>query len=510
MFSERALFPVMEEFGFFSHIYERLPEDFTAIFEIARVLEDEMSALSKQIREVVRLPAAGDSQKRDKAEDFHRYTPAGDRYSADLITSYHDVARIYPNQFLLPDEVFMQRLALRELWMPVARTGVILPVDDTSEGFTFDSRKQKVYILFDTSQSMSAHHRIHLAKAVLYVFLKRNKAELGHISLRTFDEEVGDVHTAVDELSYQALMRYVLRVTHLGEGTVLQKALMTALEDIQQMEHLSGAEILIITDGAVQLDMELLRSRMDEHTLIHAVKIGHVETYASEAQIDDMIVRGQIKDRALVDLQKQKSEIEHQLRVTEGAARRHQLEQMLAGVRRQIGLHKVAFGHELEQLSTVYVNIDDLVETGLFLATPETIGDLEELARALAAEAEEFLTPELTKKVAVLYDHLQFLERYETDPELAARLKAIDERLRKLLAHVLGDASEQVEGEAANGAVQSQAAALPMSEEDEQDLRFLLEAGAAIGRNWGLLLRWLLQRTRIGARAMARRLRIRR
>ncbi len=497
----------MEEFGFFSHIYERLPEDFTAIFEIARVLDDELSALSKQLREVVRLPAPADSQKRDKAEDFHRYTPAGDRYSADLITSYHDVARIYPNQFLLPEEVFMQRLARRELWMPVARTGVILPVDDTSEGFTFDSRKQKVYVLFDTSQSMAAHHRIHLAKAVLYVFLKRNKVELGHISLRTFDEHVGEVHTAVDEASYHALMRYVLRLTHLGEGTILQKALMTALDDIQQTEHLSGAEILIITDGAVQLDLDLLRSKMDEHTLIHAVKIGHVETYASEVQIDDMIARGQIKDRTLVDLQKQKEEIEHQLRVIEGAARHHQLDQMLAGVRRQMALHKVPFGHELEQLSTVYVNIDDLVETGLFRANPETIGDLEALARALEMEASEFLTPELTKKVAVLHDHVQFLLRYETDPELAERLRLIDERLRKLLAHVLGEPAQATEGDAAGGEIQSHAAALPMSEEDERDLRFLLEAGAALGKSWGLLLRWLMQRARAGVRAMGRKIR---
>src|SRR5437016_9487167 len=140
MSTERALFPVMEEFGFFSHIYEKLPPDFTAIFEIARVLEDALSPLSQNLQQVLRLPAPAASKQIDKAEDFHRYTPAGDRYAADLITSYHDVARIYPNQFLLPEEVFLQRLALRELWMPVARSGVILPIDDTGEIFTFASR----------------------------------------------------------------------------------------------------------------------------------------------------------------------------------------------------------------------------------------------------------------------------------------------------------------------------------------------------------------------------------
>ena len=39
MSTERAFFPTMEEFGFFSHIYEKLPQDFTAIFEIARILK---------------------------------------------------------------------------------------------------------------------------------------------------------------------------------------------------------------------------------------------------------------------------------------------------------------------------------------------------------------------------------------------------------------------------------------------------------------------------------------
>src|SRR4051812_8067952 len=99
----------MEEFGFFSHIYEKLPPDFTAVFEIARVLEDETAELSQKLTSVLKLPALAESRRLKKVEAFHPYTPAGDRYAADLITSYHDVARVYPNQFLLPEEIFMQR-----------------------------------------------------------------------------------------------------------------------------------------------------------------------------------------------------------------------------------------------------------------------------------------------------------------------------------------------------------------------------------------------------------------
>ena len=503
MSSERTFFPVMEEFGFFSHIYEKLPPDFTAIFEIARRLEDDADALSEKLRPIMRLAAPSDIAFDTEPEDPHRYAPSGGRYSADLIKSYHDVSRIYPSQFLLPEEIFLERLALRELWMPVLRTGTILPIGDRSTGFEFDSRKQKVYVLFDTSRSMMLHHRIHLAKAILYIFLAKNKLDLGHISLRTFDDKVGELHTAVDQGSYDALMRYVLRITNLGEGTVLQRALLQALEDVQNMEHLSGAEILIITDGAVQLDLERIRSKMDEHVLIHSVKIGHVEVYATEAQIADMVARGQIKDRALLELQAQKSDIEYQLHHTEGASRRHVLEQMLTGVRAQIAQHKTPFGHELQELSSVYVNVDDLSETERFRADEATIDDLEAIHRALEEEAAEFLTPEITKKLAVLHDHVQFLSRYATDESLNARLQAIDQRLRELLGEFLG--APQENSGAVPTASQNSPARLPLSDEDIRDLHFLLESDISFSRGWLLLVRWLWQRSKEIGRRMRKR-----
>ncbi len=440
---------------------------------------------------------SGDIVAGQEPEDPHRYAPSGGRYAADLITSYHDVFRIYPSQFLLPDEIFLERLALRELWMPVSKSGTILPVDDRTPRFNFDSRKQKVYVLFDTSRSMVLHHRIHLAKAILYAFLTRNKLELGHISLRTFDAQIGELHTAVDQQSYDALMRYVLRVTHLGEGTALQKALLQALDDIQNMEHLSGAEVLILTDGAVHLDLELIRSKMDEHVLVHTVKIGHVEVFATEAQIADMVARGQIKDRALLDLLAQKADIEHQLRHTEGAVRHQVLERMLTGVRGQIAQHHTPFGHELEQISSVYINVDDLSESDRFRADQTSIEELEAVARSLEEESQEFLTPEITKKLAVLHDHVQFLIKYEPDESLRARLKAMDDRLRRLLGEYLG-APDEDSAVAAKDAEPSEAslqpARLPMSDEDMRDLHFLLQSDMSLSKGWALLMRWLWER----------------
>ena len=500
----------MEEFGFFSHIYEKLPPDFTAIFEIARVIEDETSELSRTLQQVLKLPTPVQVGRLDTVQDFHRYTPAGDRYAADLITSYHDVARVYPNQFLLPDEIFLQRLARRELWMPVAKSGVILPVDDSERDFAFDSRKQKVYVLFDTSSSMRSHHRIHLAKALLYYFLHRNKSELGHISFRTFDDKIGELHTAVDAASYDALMRFVLRIADLGDGTLLQKALVQALDDIQAREHLSGAEILMITDGAVSIDEDLIRSKMDENTVINTIKIGHAQAYATSDQLHDLIVRGKIKDKVLIDLERQEHDIKQSLRATQSHGRELALEQALHSIRSQmnarreeLGRDLLAYGHELDRLSAVFVTIDDFNEIERFRANTETISDLEELARQLEEEASEFLTPEVTKKLAVLHDHIQFLQKYETDESLRNRLKAIDDHLRRLLAEYIGAPSDATAEDSA-GEATAAPAQLPMSDEDIRDLHFLLESDMSFGKGWALLMRWLWERTKLLGRKIGR------
>ncbi len=176
---------------------------------------------------------------------------------------------------------------------------------------------------------------------------------------------------------------------------------------------------------------------------------------------------------------------------------------MLAGVRAQIGQRKMPFGHELEQLSSVYVNLDDFNETERFRANPDTISDLEELARALEAEAAEFLTAELTKKLAVLHDHIQFLQKYETNEALKNRLNAIDEHLRQLLAEFLGQPNA---GDASGGeSTSSYGAHIAMSDEDSRDLRFLLEADMSMSRSWAMLLRWLWQSAKILGRKVRRR-----
>jgi hypothetical protein len=489
----------MEEFGFFEHIYEYLPPEFTAVFEIARILENEDSPLRQKLEPVLRLPSISTVSAKNEIDIFQHDIPSGEEFEADFIRNRRDLSRIYSWQFLLPDEIFDQRLAERRLWIPAAKAPVILPVQDAGEYFSFSSNKQKVFILFDTSNSMRAHHRIHFAKALLFYFLDRNKDDMGFVALRTFDDTVGELQTAVDDESYRALVRNILRITKLGSGTVLQRALLQALDDIASQEHLAGAEILVITDGAVSIDEQFIRSRMDQTTAIHTVKIGHAQVYASEKQVEEMVLAGKAGHEKLVaDLTLQENELLTQINVVQGREKRQHLEQSLRGVRSQLkkliadlgSEYHRTYGHELERLSSVYIEVDDLPNS-IFAATPEMIADLEILITELEADAAKFFTPELTKKIAILHDHLNFLAEYEKDPALRDVLDSLDDRLRHLIEESLtGDGEKgenDVEGEAGSSRV-----AIPLAEDDLRDLHFLLAFDGKTGRTqWLLLFRFI-------------------
>jgi hypothetical protein len=497
MSSERSFFQKMEEFGFLGHIYEHLPTEFTAVFEIARVLEDETSELFRKLEPALRLATIDASPLQDIKERFQYDIPSGEEYEADYIRNRRDLPRIYSWQFLLPEEVFDERLAERTLWLPVAKAPVIVPVQEAGETFDFDSQKQKVFILFDTSNSMRAHHRIHLAKAILFHFLNKNKEEMGYISLRTFDDKVGEMHTAVDAESYTALVKQILRITQLGQGTVLQKAILTAIDDIASLQNLAGAEILIITDGAVVLDEELIRRRLDGNTKLHAIKIGKAQVFPSQRDIEDRILAGKGTRHKLVhDLLAQEREVQAMLRNTQSKDKHQQLSLSLRGIQSEIKKIKEelgeeitkVYGHELQRLASVFIEIEDLSETAVFFATEEQIDDIQMLIASLQEDAEQFFSPEMTKKAAILHDHIGFLLQYESNEALRKRLQELDERLRDLLTRALGEEASRQEQAAEGQADRSSSISLPMTDEDLRDLHFLLEFDGKLGRTQFKLL----------------------
>ena len=115
-------FDIMEDLGFFEHIYESLPPDFTAVFEIARILEDANHPLTATLRPVLSLKAPGPRGKRDEdGPNLQVFIDDREEYEAGLIRTPQHLPRMYNHQWLLPEEVLYRRLAKKELWVPYAR-----------------------------------------------------------------------------------------------------------------------------------------------------------------------------------------------------------------------------------------------------------------------------------------------------------------------------------------------------------------------------------------------------
>ncbi len=363
-----AFFTRMEEFGFFDTVAEHLPEDFTIIYEIARIIEDLDNPVGRTLAPVLELQEPTDTQTLPELHIVPHLTDVKE-FEADLIRSVTDVRHIYPHQFLLPETVFLQRLAERSLWMPRAKSPKNFRYQTDSEKFAPDDRKQKVYVLFDTSSSMRHHFRIHLAKAIAYLFLRSNQRELGTVFFRTFDLTIGELLTARDLPSFEELISHIMHVKAVGNGTLLQKAIQTAIEDISHESQLSSAQILVLTDGVAHIDFDTLKAQMGDSIVLNTVKIGHATMHVDAKVIEDQIYHSNSDDAIrFKQLVTQRKDIELQISTAAGSHRVGALKSQLGLLQKQIdtlteriNVHLVEhLGSEIQQLSNVYVEIDDV------------------------------------------------------------------------------------------------------------------------------------------------------
>lgn len=464
-------FTRMEEFGFFDSVEEHLPEDFTLIYEIARIIEDLEHPIARALAPILQLT---DPAVKDLGQEHMLipHVPEAKEYEADLIRSVTEVRNIYPYQFLLPEDVFLQRLVERSLWMPRAKTPHNFRYQTESDRFAPDDRKQKVYILFDTSNSMRHNYRIHLAKAIAYLFLKQNQRELGTIFFRTFDLVVGPLLEARDVPSFDRMISTVMHVNALGNGTALQKALTTAIDDISRESQLSHAQILVITDGVAHIDYEKLRAMMGEGISISTVKIGSARMHIDAKVIEDQVFHSTDGDAIrLRELIKQRRDTELQANTAAGHLRQEALKGQMGLLQRQIdnlmermGSHiSEHYGTEIQRLSSAYVNVDDMAPTEIFSLPEEHVVELEDLANSLLEALRSEHQLEDIKRAAVLYDHLLLLMQYNKID--AKRFSDAAADLQQMLNHILNDQSTSSDE-------------LSISDVERMQLRNMLTAGA--------------------------------
>lgn len=493
----------MEEYGFFDTVEEHLPDAFTMIYEIARILEDANNLMSTALAPILELhdPLA----ERDAVDTIVvPHVPDAKEYEADLITSVTEVRYIYPYQHLLPEPVFLRKLAERSLWMPRAKSPNNFRYQSDSDRFAPDDRKQKVYILFDTSSSMQHHYRIHLAKAIAYLFLRRNQRELGTIFFRTFDLKIGELQTARDVPSYEQLISEMMHLNATGNGTSLQKALQTAIDDIAHESQLSHAQILVITDGVAHIDLESLQEQLGSQITVNTVKIG-----SSRVQLDHVLIEGLIATshspyaQRIRELVQQRKDLESQIRSASGQQRINALQSQVQSLNNLINIQSEKFsgqlaekyGLEIEKLSNVYVQVEDITPHELFSLPEEKVAEFEQLAAAMLEALKTERQVEDIQRAAILYDHLMLLMKYNKID--APRFENAANELEQMLDHILNKPSTAADD-------------VPISDLERAQLRNKLDSGSIkssislammIRLAWLRAVRWW--RTRRQMRAFA-------
>jgi len=93
------------------------------------------------------------------------------------------------------------------------------------------------------------------------------------------------------------------------------------------------------------------------------------------------------------------------------------------------------YGLEIQNISSVYVNVDDLAPEEIFSLPEEKVKELEEMAESLLEALRSERQVDDIKRAAVLYDHLMLLMRYNKVD--ARRFEQAAKELEQMLDQVL-------------------------------------------------------------------------
>ena len=485
-----AFLAEMEALGLGADLEDALPEGFSAVFEIGRVLGDPTSPLAAAIGRALVLAAPAESAAANAAAPPEGLieVAAAEEYEAECIRSWSDVAYVYSWQHLLPEEVFLRRLAERTLFFPMAKAPKIRRIEGGEDDFAPTPSKQKAYVLIDTSASMVLHHRFALAKAAALRFLRENRRNLGEVFLRTFDVDVGPLNTASDVPGYDDLLRCVARQHSLGNGTCLERAILTACDDIRERRALAGAEILVVTDGAARLDEEKIRGALGSAIRLNCVKIGNARVFATDAYVEEMLDfprdGSSRRDQRIHQIRERREKVTEALRFVHDDETRDNLR---AGLRecdteRRALAEELRrdYGHEIERLCDVYVEVPDVDAATVFHLDAERLAAVEALVReAIARLASVPASPEAMKEAALILAHMALLAAEQTDAATIEQLA----RLRDELAETLESAIVSHEDRVLETGL--------LSPGDQRDLRILLGRGTGKHSSlWLALLRY--------------------
>jgi hypothetical protein len=220
----------------------------------------------------------------------------------EYIRGIHELPKVAPSQHALPDEVFDAKLAHKSLVKNQHRQP--------------DKKKQLLYVLLDSSGSMSTWlggnqnsllTRGTLASVLTMALARKIKREGGILFVRFFEGSPGPLIAAREADQFDALSTQISLGNYNGYSTDILSAIRVAVSDIEQAsDELAKAEILVVTDCDDSFDVATLTTALKGFPL-NALDVsggGHQSQFAAQSSLKSCAKKFYKADEAVLDLKK--------------------------------------------------------------------------------------------------------------------------------------------------------------------------------------------------------------
>lgn len=203
------------------------------IVEVIKKIADKLTQKDLDIFYIARQKEIIDKYRRDEVLESVIF-PDNEMSIKDM-ENHQEVLKTLPSQFALDDEVFLEKLAKKELQVRDYQSRKL--------------KKQALYLLVDVSYSMSGMPSTYASGVALS--LVRQAIDEGSIYfLRFFDNHTKDLHRISNKEEAIKMASVLVKNPSSGGGTNIERAIITAVKDIKNDPiSFEKAEILIITDG---------------------------------------------------------------------------------------------------------------------------------------------------------------------------------------------------------------------------------------------------------------------
>lgn len=359
-----------------------------------------------------------------------------DHFEIDSMKSLSQFPQILRKQFLFPEFVFDQKLLHKDLFIHK----IVKQKNAISWNTYFDEKskinldkqlkRQKTYILMDSSESTRKHDRILLEKAIAIAYLEHNRKNHGEIYFRTFDTGTSDLYFSKSQHEFQNLINKIVLPTVPQGMTNLDEALKTAFNDIERFSTEGRSEILVLTDGLVDINKDLILK--STHLFkIHIIVIGDDYDHMSSSELKENFRKRYAKQYAQIQNKNDSSHAQDKINYFEALHKeklknfqnelKEEWEEQLKEICKKSGGHFI----HIHDIDSSHFNYEEIVK------------DLEQqcqsLLKELHAQTTQVSKLRIHEQIEALKEYLLYLKQKSLPVQLNHQL---DETMHKMDADI--------------------------------------------------------------------------